>query len=98
MLGAVRDVEDALARYLSEQQRFRALQGALASAQSSNVIAERQYRTGLVTYINVLSAQSTLLNAQDQLTQSRQALAQDLVSLYKALGGGWSPDNQTSPP
>jgi multidrug efflux system outer membrane protein len=38
----------------------------------------------------VLTAQTTLLNAQDALTQSRQQLAQNLVSLYKALGGGWS--------
>jgi len=48
-----------------------------------------------VTYLKVLTAQSTLLNAADQLTQRRQALAQDLVALYKALGGGWSSEAQT---
>ena len=56
----------------------------------SAVLAENQYRAGLVTYLNVLTAQTTQLTAEDQLTQSRQQLAQNLVSLYKALGGGWS--------
>jgi hypothetical protein len=48
------------------------------------------WRAGLVTFINVLTASATLLNAQDQVAQSQQTLAQDLVSLYKALGGGWN--------
>jgi outer membrane protein, multidrug efflux system len=46
-----------------------------------------------VTYVNVLTAQANALSAQDQLEQSRQALATDLVSLYKALGGGWLETN-----
>jgi NodT family efflux transporter outer membrane factor (OMF) lipoprotein len=90
VLSALRDAEDALTRYTNEQQRYVALQTALQSAQSSAALAENQYRAGLVTYLNVLTAQTTLLNAEDQLTQSRQQLAQNLVSLYKALGGGWS--------
>jgi outer membrane protein TolC len=55
-------------------------------------IAEEQYRAGLVTFINVLDAQATLLTARDQVTQSEQTFAEDLVSVYKALGGGWTPD------
>jgi multidrug efflux system outer membrane protein len=89
VLKALQDSEDALARFTSERQRLLSLQTAVQSARSSERIAEQQYRAGLVTYLNVLTAQSTLLNAEDQLTQSRQALAQDLVSVYKALGGGW---------
>jgi NodT family efflux transporter outer membrane factor (OMF) lipoprotein len=90
VLAALQNTEDALTRYANEQQRYLSLQGALQSAQSSAVLAENQYRAGLVTYLNVLTAETTLLNAQDELTQSRQQLAQNLVSLYKALGGGWS--------
>jgi NodT family efflux transporter outer membrane factor (OMF) lipoprotein len=89
VLGAVRDAEDALTRYTTEQQRLTQLERAVASGNSSEALARQQYRVGLVTYVNVLTAQANALSAQDQLEQSRQALATDLVSLYKALGGGW---------
>lgn len=89
VLSALQETEDALTRYAHELQRQAALQATLHSAQSSEVIARAQYGIGLVTYINVLGAQFTVLNAEDQLAQSRQAAVQDLVSLYKALGGGW---------
>jgi outer membrane protein TolC len=45
---------------------------------------------GLVSFINVLQAENALLASQDQLTQSNAQVATDLVSIYKALGGGWS--------
>jgi outer membrane protein, multidrug efflux system len=90
VLAALQNTEDALARYTNEQQRYLSLQAAVQSAQSSAVLAHNQYRAGLVTYLNVLTAETTLLSARDELTQSRQQLAQNLVSLYKALGGGWS--------
>jgi len=90
VLVAVKDVEDALVRYTTEQQRLLSLQQAVAFGQSSVAIALQQYNAGLVTYVNVLSAQTSLFTAQDQLAQSRQTLMTNLASLYKALGGGWS--------
>jgi len=90
VFGALRDVEDALARYRAEESRVQSLDSALASAQATLTIAEDQYRTGFVTFTNVLQAQNALLNARDQLTQSRAQAATDLVAIYKALGGGWS--------
>ena len=89
ILGAVQDTEDALVRTVTDQRRTDALAAAETSAQSSAAIALSQYRAGLVTYVNVLTAQTTLLNTQDQLAQARQQRAADLVSVYKALGGGW---------
>ena len=41
----------------------------------------------------MLTAESNELQASDQLAQSKQALAADLASLYKALGGGWREDD-----
>lgn len=98
VLRALQDAEDALARYTNEQQRYLSLQNAVQTARSSQVIAAQQYRAGLTTFVDVLSAQTTLLDAEDQLTQSRQQLAQNLVSLYKALGGGWSSLEPVSDP
>jgi outer membrane protein TolC len=60
------------------------------AAANSLTIAQDQYRVGLVTFLNVYTAENALLNARDQLAQSDAQSAQDLVSLYKALGGGWA--------
>jgi outer membrane protein TolC len=54
------------------------------------VHTEDQYRTGLVTFINVLQAENAELNARDQLTQADAQALTDLVAVYKALGGGWA--------
>lgn len=89
VLGAVKDAEDALIRFITEQQRIAQLEKAVKFGQSTVALALQQYNAGLVTYVNVLTAQANLFSAQDQLAQSRQALCVDLVSLYKALGGGW---------
>lgn len=89
VLAAVQDCEDALARYAAEQRRFVTLQQAVTRDRSSVTIASQQYQAGLINYVNVLTAQSNELAASDQLLESKQALAADLASLYKALGGGW---------
>lgn len=91
VLVALQEAEDALARYGAEQRRLLSLRTSESAARSSLNIAQAQYGAGLVTFINVLQASSTYLTAEDQVVQSTQALAQDLASLYKALGGGWAP-------
>jgi outer membrane protein, multidrug efflux system len=96
VLAALGDTEDALARYLGEQQHLLALRAAETAADSSLEIAQAQYRTGLVTFINVLEASATDLDARDRVEQSLQALAQDLVSVYKAVGGGWTAPRPSS--
>jgi len=93
VLAAVQNSEDALVRYAAEQRRTLALGRALARDQSSITIATQQYQAGLTNYVNVLTAESNELQVNDQLAQSKQALATDLASLYKALGGGWHDDD-----
>lgn len=90
VLSAFRDVEDGLARFKAEDERRTELARSVTSAQNQLKIAEAQYQTGFVTFINVLQAQNALLNAQDELAQSDAQVLSDLVSVYKALGGGWS--------
>jgi multidrug efflux system outer membrane protein len=93
LLGALRDVEDALARYAAEQRRETALKLAVESSDRALRAAQAQFQGGQVTYVNVLTAEQSLLEAQDQLVQSNVQLDQDLASLFKALGGGWTPDD-----
>ena len=90
VLGAVRDAEDALIRFTTDQQRVRSLEQAVASGGRSADISMHQYRAGLVAYVSVLTAQANYLSAQDQLEQAREAFATDAVALYRALGGGWA--------
>jgi outer membrane protein, multidrug efflux system len=94
VLGAFREVEDALARFKSEDDRRAHLTDAVGAAERNLKIAQDQYGAGTVTFLNVLQAENALLNSRDQLVQSdAQALA-DLTALYKALGGGWSPSDK----
>ena len=90
ILKALQDAEDALARYGADQRRLLSLRQEIAAENNAVTIARQQYVAGITDYLTVLNTQSTLLRAQDEATQTENALATDLVSLYKALGGGWT--------
>jgi outer membrane protein TolC len=92
VLAALQDAEDALTRYAASQRSLIAGEQGAESGASSEKLALAQYRSGLVPYLNVLTAQSSLMQANDTLAQARQQYAQNLVALYKALGGGWQVD------
>lgn len=97
VLAGFEDVENALVAYAKEQTRNLSLRQAVATTQNSLQIARRQYAAGVTTFINVLDAERSLYQAQDDLVQSDQAVTQNLVALYKALGGGWDePATQTA--
>ncbi|MDB5901508.1 MAG: putative outer membrane protein [Betaproteobacteria bacterium] len=90
ILAAFKDVEDALVA-ANRQGQQETLQ-AQVQAQSSEALrlAEIRYREGADDLLTVLDAQRTLFNAQDQVAQIRLNRLQAAVSLYRALGGGWS--------
>lgn len=62
---------------------------ASQAAQKAEKLAKDNYKAGLVDFIEVLNAQKAVLTFQDNLAQSKGAVASNLISLYKALGGGW---------
>ena len=92
VLTALQDVEDSLARYQADQRRIIAQKASVDASANSLTIARQQYEVGLVTFINVLLAEQTDLNARNGLVQDEGQIAVDLTSLYKALGGGWTAD------
>jgi multidrug efflux system outer membrane protein len=51
-------------------------------------LADIRYQTGLVTVLDVLDAQRTVLAAETQLVQTERARLTDMILLFKALGGG----------
>jgi multidrug efflux system outer membrane protein len=90
VINAFRDAEDTLVaiRQLAEQEALQ--QEAVRQAQTAFELADTRYRGGIDTLLNVLDAQRNLFQARDQLIRIRSARLQAVVSLYRALGGGWS--------
>jgi multidrug efflux system outer membrane protein len=96
VLTALQDVENSLVSYASELKRHDALSQAVASNQRSVELSDDLYVRGLGAFLNVLDSQRALYAAQDALVQSETTTVTNLISLYKALGGGWdTPDDST---
>jgi NodT family efflux transporter outer membrane factor (OMF) lipoprotein len=89
VLGAFEEVESALTAYAKEQLRRESLLAAVDANRQAVALAEQLYRNGLTDYLRVLVAQRSFYESQDAAIVSQQAVALDLISLYKALGGGW---------
>jgi NodT family efflux transporter outer membrane factor (OMF) lipoprotein len=89
VMTSLEEVENALVVYAKEQNRRVDLDQAVAANQKALDIAQDLYAQGLVNFLNVLDAQRSLFDTQDRLVQSKAAILKSLVSLYKALGGGW---------
>ncbi len=92
VLAALGDVENALAAVAHSGERRARLSDAAASARETLTIAEQRYASGLADFLSVLDSQRTVLNLEDQLASGTGDLARAHVRLYKALGGGWSPE------
>jgi NodT family efflux transporter outer membrane factor (OMF) lipoprotein len=89
VLQAQQEVEDGLASFLGAQETVTLLSEAVAAARRSVDLAAAQYRAGATSYTTVLTAQQNLLAQQDQLAVTQGSVAQGLISVYRALGGGW---------
>ncbi|TRW91198.1 efflux transporter outer membrane subunit [Candidatus Methylobacter oryzae] len=89
VLTAQREVEDNLVAFLRSQERAQALGESTAAAQRSLDLATLQYRQGITDFTTVLTAQQALLSEQDNLASTLGDIANNLVGVYRALGGGW---------
>jgi outer membrane protein, multidrug efflux system len=94
VLTAFQDVEDALVAYANEQTRYKALDDAVVADQRALELSKELYTSGNGDFLSVLTSERSLLSDEDQSVQSRSAEAQNLVTLYKALGGGWEIENK----
>ncbi|MBI3869438.1 MAG: efflux transporter outer membrane subunit [Verrucomicrobia bacterium] len=92
VLRSLEEVENALVSFGKEQERFRSLNDAERATRRASALALDQHQAGLVDFLTVLEAERSLLATQDEQARSERALGQDLIRLYKALGGGWRPD------
>ncbi|MGQ0595086.1 MAG: TolC family protein [Gammaproteobacteria bacterium] len=56
-------------------------------------LAELRYKGGLSNYLDVLTAKRNLFDVELSLTATRRLRLVSMIQLYKALGGGWSPNH-----
>jgi NodT family efflux transporter outer membrane factor (OMF) lipoprotein len=91
VLSAFQNVEDQLsaARVLQLQQALRAQASSAADQVEQQVL--NRYRSGQVSYSEVITAQTTALNARRALVQATADRQTTAVALIQSLGGGWNP-------
>jgi outer membrane protein, multidrug efflux system len=92
VLGAVEEVENAIAAYVQERDRLEALQRSVVAARASVRLVETLYRTGLTDFQNVLDTQRSQFQQEDAQAESEGLVTQNLIQIYRALGGGWAPE------
>jgi multidrug efflux system outer membrane protein len=87
---ALSNVESALGQVSANNDQLVALTEEVRASTEAFRISELQYREGTIDILSLLQAQQSLFNAQDTLVQTKLARLDANVSLYMALGGGWS--------
>ena len=95
--SAYGDVRDAYASYTQEYHRYEALKGAAKAAQEAVNISKDLYKNGLKDFTAVIDAQRSLLTLQEALVISRGKITEDLIALYKSLGGGFEQMDRETP-
>ncbi len=91
VLDAVREVTDALEGYYNNVEKSKFDFGAVEASIRAFNISFNQYNNGLVSYQRLLSTVETMTLREDAYAQTRGNIANQVVGLYKALGGGWEP-------
>ncbi len=89
VLVAQQEVENGLASFVCQQQAVDRLTQAASAARRSTELAMLQYKEGQTDYTTVLTAEQAQLSVEDALASSRGGVVQGIISVYRALGGGW---------
>jgi len=94
---ALREVADAATSRKSVDEELAAARAAVAAAAEAHQIVSSRYEGALATYLDVLSAEDSLISARrSEAELETRALILD-VSLVRALGGGFAPDSSSTP-
>lgn len=90
VIGALRDVEDALSALAAGRERAAALAQAVEAARNAALLARYRYSSGLTDFQTVLDTERTVRTIEDSVATTEADNATALIQLFKALGGGWS--------
>ena len=96
VLNALREVEDGLVSFRADRVERDRLQAVVRSAEDALALSTNRYLHGLSDYLAVLDAQRTLESNRQALVQQDITLANDVVTLFRAVGGGWQDPGASS--
>jgi NodT family efflux transporter outer membrane factor (OMF) lipoprotein len=97
VLTSFQEVEDNLAALRILSHELDQQNEAVASAQRVLTLSNERYKSGIDSYLNVITAQTTLLNNQRTVVNLRTQQMTASVELIKALGGGWNASELPTP-
>ena len=98
VLTALKETEQALTTYGAELKRHAALSASRDDNQRAFDLARFQLQHGAISFPDLLQTQRNLIAAKAELAASDQALAEDQVAVFQALGGGWQDAPPVVPP
>ena len=90
--AALREVEDALVRFQRQREQREAIDRVVAASRERLRLVDMRYVNGVSGYFEVLDAQRQLFDAELQATQLTSGTYAAVIELYRALGGGWQPE------
>lgn len=96
VLLALEESANAFSDYDKTQQRLLSLMRQSDASRKAADLASVRYREGTVDYLVLLDAERERLSAEDAQAQGEVELYRGIVSIYKALGGGWQPETVAS--
>ncbi len=91
VLDALEDVENAMISYIQEEVRRSALERSVKAARKSTDLVRTLYISGLTDFQNVQEMERFQFEQEDQFAESEGMVIQNLISIYRSLGGGWNP-------
>jgi NodT family efflux transporter outer membrane factor (OMF) lipoprotein len=94
IVNAFREVADLLIAVRTRADQRDHQEKQVKAAREARHLAEQRYLGGIADYLDVLDAEREILSAETTLVQTEYARLNDLVMLFKALGGGWKPGDE----
>jgi outer membrane protein TolC len=89
VLSAQQDVENGLSAFSTSREALATLQTAAEAARRATELSLLQYKAGEVQYTTVLTSEQSQLSIEDSVATTKGSVCLGLVSVYRALGGGW---------
>jgi multidrug efflux system outer membrane protein len=89
VLQALEETENSLVTHARSRERLVHDEAAVRASNTAAGLARVRYENGASDFLQVLTAERTLLETEDRLARSRAEAATSLIAVYKSLGGGW---------
>ncbi len=93
VLNALENVENAVVSYIQEDLRRGALERSVTAARKSAELISTLYVNGLTDFQNVQQMERFQFEQEDKFAESKGKVTQNLIRIYRSLGGGWDPES-----